>query len=64
MRQGSLKILALVCVLLCVFNVTARRMAPETSSFDVRNYGAHADGVTDDSRVVFSSHELQSVKFL
>jgi hypothetical protein len=56
MRQRSLRILAqLVCVMLWVLAVNSRRLSETFSpTFDVRDYGVYADGVTDDS-TVFSS---------
>ncbi|KAJ4791035.1 Pectin lyase-like superfamily protein [Rhynchospora pubera] len=50
MRQGSMKVLIqLTSILLCTFAVTARRLAVNPT-FDVRSYGANADGVTDNSQ--------------
>jgi hypothetical protein len=55
MEHGSLKILVhLICALLWVLIVDARRLSGIYSpTFDVRNYGVHADGVTDDSMVYY-----------
>ncbi|KAJ3709204.1 hypothetical protein LUZ61_012909 [Rhynchospora tenuis] len=50
MWQGSGKFLIqLASVLLCAFEVTTRRLVVSPTTFDVRSYGASADGVTDNS---------------
>ena len=55
----------LVCIFFIVFSDVNARMLAETSpTIDVRNYGVHADGVSDDSRVPFTSYFFHFIKIL